>query len=115
MNLPINQLDAVIQAIANDLFEEGHSLYMVDGKCLFQMRGMSGGIATNYIFYIVDYKHGHDKFNSFGAQLSIDLKLSLNELKYVIECAYEEFKKGNTISVGEGGDMGTGNIIMVKK
>jgi hypothetical protein len=111
MNIPAKQIDCVIQAIANDILQDGIELYKVNESALFGLRGASGGIVSTYIFYLIKMKD--DKtFYSYGVELvATDNIFSIKTLTDVIIKALANFtfqmtnESAKEVNL-DGGDLG---------
>jgi hypothetical protein len=111
MNIPAKQIDCVIQAIANDILQDGIELYKVNESVLFGLRSASGGIVNTYIFYLIKKKD--DKtFYSYGIELvAIDNIFSIKTLTDIMVRALSKFtfhlvnESAKEVNL-DGGDLG---------
>lgn len=117
-----SQVGAVIRAIANDYLPPRMALYEVDGKCLFQIRGPSGGVVGSYIYYIILNDPPKDLIEKtiesnkryyYGVEFS-NSKLSLLDLTKLFKNSLDLFYKAldeNKARVVDldGGDFGRGD------
>lgn len=100
--------NAVLQAIANDVLPEGFELYCVDDRALFEIRGPSGGVVSQHVFYIIK-KFGEHNFWRQAVGMRVNESLSFDFIRAKIEKGLKEFQeniKGNPELIGEGGDLG---------
>lgn len=122
MNVEKSHLDSVLQAIANDILPSNMSLYRVDGKALFELRGESGGISSSLVYYIVQDKpmvldkDGNNNYARYCGKIPINVILSFNYLNEHIHTSLfkfqthltENFHKVKTFNP-DGGDLGLEN------
>jgi hypothetical protein len=94
MNIKKEHLESLIQAISYDILPRGFSLYEVDGKCLFQMFGYSGGITSSFMFYFIrDIPLASGRNYQYGVRIKPPEEVKFTELKELIEKSIEDFLK----------------------
>jgi len=112
VNLEKRRLNAMFDAIAQNILDKDFELYSIDNNVLFEMRGPSGGIAFNFIYYIVTVQNGknyrwgvklNSKFECSYTKIADNLKN--NHQKFIIALAENNAKQFDP----DGGDLGTGD------
>lgn len=110
MNIPKTKIESVISLLANDYLRTGEYLFSIDNKCLFEIRGPSGGIGTQLVFYIIN------ETNQFmGVRFSAYERISFNDIEGIFKAGYEKFKTSSKKILTEGSDLGLGEFIELKK
>jgi len=75
----------ILRELANEVLPAGQSLYDVDGRVLFEIRGGDGGVVANCISYVVTTKDGNYFKNTVEYSLNELNKLSVKGLTEYLE------------------------------
>ena len=112
MNIEKRRLNAMFDAIAQNILDDGFELYSIDGNVLFELRGFSGGATYTLIYYIIKiqdgkhYRWGARVSNQFWARYdTISDHLRENCQKFITALAENKAKEFDV----DGGDLGTGD------